>query len=133
MKKEISLKELQSQLVKRKAEAQALQFEIAQKQKELSLKEKNIKTLFEKIESLNSNSTKLKVSEHSLLRYLERVKGLDLKAVEQEMLNDQRLIQATSVLGGNGTFPFDGKYQYVIRNNVIVTVKDPNNNSKNSD
>lgn len=125
MKKEISLKELQSQLVKKRAEAQALQLEISQKQKELTVKEKNIQNLTERIGSLNANSSKIKASEHSILRYLERVKGLDLKAVEQEMLADDKLIQATSVLGGNGTFPFDGKYQFVIRNNVIVTVKDP--------
>lgn len=125
MKKEISLKELQSQLVKKRAEAQALQLEISQKQKELTVKEKHIQHLTERIGNLSANSNKIKASEHSILRYLERVKGLDLKAVEQEMLADDKLIQATSILGGNGTFPFDGKYQFVIRNNVIVTVKDP--------
>ena len=66
-----------------------------------------------------------------MLRFLERVKGLDLREVEKEMLSDPKLIEAINTLGGNGTFPYKNQFQFVIRNNSIITVKDPSEKNKN--
>ena len=115
MKKEHTLKRLQSQLSKSEAEVKALKIEISNKQKELATKEKISASLLQQIKEYNLKpESTLKVSEHSMLRYLERVKGMDIKAIEEEMVDKQLLLQ-TSTLGGNGTYPTpDNKFQYVI-------------------
>lgn len=43
------------------------------------------------IDSLQRASEKPVVTEHAMLRYLERVRGLDLQAVQDEILNESRL------------------------------------------
>ena len=117
MKKEHTLKRLQSQLSKSEAEVKALKIEISNKQKELATKEKISASLLQQIKEYN-------LKPESTLKV--RVKGMDIKAIEEEMVDKQLLLQ-TSTLGGNGTYPTpDNKFQYVIRNNVIITVKDPN-------
>lgn len=125
MKRLFTAKELQSQISKKKGEIDGLQLEIKQKQNELKLKEKQLKELSDRLGDLTKHSLKLKPTEHSLLRYLERVKGINLKEVEEEMLSDPKMMEAISVLGGNGIYPFQGRFQFVVKNNVIVTVKDP--------
>ena len=47
------------------------------------------------------------------------------------MLSDPKLIEAINTLGGNGTFPYKNQFQFVIRNNSIITVKDPSEKNKN--
>lgn len=60
------------------------------------------------------------MSEHALVRYFERVKGFNIKDIEDELLNEN-LIKMVETLG-NGTFPNDN-YSLVIKDNVIVTIK----------
>jgi hypothetical protein len=43
------------------------------------------------IDALQKASAKPVVTEHAMLRYLERVRGLDLQALQDEILNDSRL------------------------------------------
>ena len=131
MKKHITAKEIQSQISKKRGEIDALKLEIGQKQKELSLKEKQLEELNNRLNKMFVGSTQLQATEHSMLRFLERVKGLDLREVEKEMLSDPKLIEAINTLGGNGTFPYKNQFQFVIRNNSIITVKDPSEKNKN--
>lgn len=67
-----------------------------------------------------SDAPSIRISDHALLRYLERRRGLDREAIEAEILTDQ-LIEQVRVLGGTGKFVSDGR-RVVINNYVIVTI-----------
>jgi len=113
------LKGLQSQLTKFKGEAELLKGEIKTRQQEYESKLKNIATLEAEIKRLEGDGS-IKVSEHALLRYLERVKGLDLKEIEKEIVSD-KLAEWVQVVGGTGTFPGEG-FEIRMKNNVITTI-----------
>ncbi len=61
------------------------------------------------------------VSEHAILRYLERIKGMDMKAVEREMFGHTN---PTEVMGfiKHGKVPLPGGGVGRIKGGVMVTV-----------
>lgn len=62
------------------------------------------------------------VSEHAILRYLERIEGLDLDRVRKILL-DPQIIDCHKKLGNNGEYPsLDSSFRVKIKNNVITTV-----------
>lgn len=62
----------------------------------------------------------LRVSDHALLRYLERAKGLDREAVEAEILTNE-LVYQVRTLGGTGRFVSEGRRVHV-EDYVVVTI-----------
>lgn len=58
------------------------------------------------------------VSSHALLRYLERVRGVDLLAIEQEIL-DEGMVQAIRT---GATMVKRGRLRFPISGNVVKTV-----------
>lgn len=67
--------------------------------------------------------TDIIVSEHAILRYLERVEGLDLKEIQKKILTKKVKFGHKAL--GNGKFP-EKNFQVVIKNNVVVTVQTKN-------
>lgn len=63
---------------------------------------------------------KIHVSEHALLRYLERVKGLDLRAIEQEMLTQKATL---AIELGAHAVPIGDGLEMIIKNRNVITVK----------
>jgi phosphoketolase len=62
------------------------------------------------------------VSEHALLRYLERIEGLDLDAVRARILGaDENMSRALATLG-NGTYPVADSHRVKVINRVVITV-----------
>jgi hypothetical protein len=59
------------------------------------------------------------ITEHALLRYLERVIGIDMRTVKSEILPQKWL--ATISRGGDGKYRI-GTHQVTVINNTIVTV-----------
>ena len=58
------------------------------------------------------------ISDHALVRYLDRVKGVDVDKMKQEMSTD---ILKSSVNQGATSVRIDG-FTYVIRNKIVTTV-----------
>lgn len=114
------LKHLQSMLKVHKAKKEDLLEEVRVKQRELSAQEKIIKDLKDQISKLDGRAG-LKVSEHAILRYLERSEGLDIEEIEKKILTEE-LVNLTEKLGGSGTYPI-GDVQAVLKNNTVVTIK----------
>ena len=68
------------------------------------------------------NSSNIKVSDHALIRYLERVKGMDLDAIRAEII-DEEIERQVSILGGHGAYlNQDQSYRVRIQDNTAVTV-----------
>ena len=63
---------------------------------------------------------KIKISDHAVVRYLQRINGMDLLAIANELLpaDTARLIERN----GDGEYPA-GTHRLVVRNNKVVTVK----------
>lgn len=86
-----------------------------------SLKRKLI--ALDKVNSTIDNTYKgVIITDHAVLRYLERVKGIDIQAIREEILVDDRMVEAIKILG-DGLFPVDyGRLR--IRDKMIVTILD---------
>jgi predicted nuclease with TOPRIM domain len=113
-------KQLKSQLNNAEADLEALKIEVSNKQRELSQVQKNIDVLKYQMSKLNNNDN-LKVSEHAIVRYFERVKGFDIEAIEKEILSDS-VIELVDKLGGSGSYP-NAEYSVVMKNYTVVTLK----------
>lgn len=66
-------------------------------------------------------STELKVSDHALVRYLERVTGIDFEKIKEEVITPE-LVELYRKLG-DGELPNGvANTRCVIQNGVIVTI-----------
>lgn len=119
MKEIRQYKQLQSQLNNMRADADALKIEIANKQREYNQKLQAIEKLKNEMVKL-TNSENLKISEHAIVRYFERVKGFDIEQVEKEILSEQ-VVKLVEQLGGNGQYPNEG-FSVVMKNYTVTTV-----------
>jgi hypothetical protein len=113
------VKNLQSQLNNLIGDYEALKVEVANKQREVSQKKYAIDFLKEQISKMN-NKKSIKVSEHAILRYLERISGLEIENIEKIILNDD-VLDMINKLGGNGTYP-NNEFKVVLKNYVVTTI-----------
>lgn len=65
------------------------------------------------------------ISEHAILRYCERVMGLDIEQIKKQMVPQQVSDQIEYFQGGNFPVPSDDErpaYKLVVKNKTVVTV-----------
>lgn len=113
------IKGLTSQLQKLTGESEALKNELSNKNKEYQSKLQAIKNLKSEIDKLSKDTT-VKVSEHAIVRYFERVKGYNIAEIEKDILSDE-VLNLISQLGENGKFPNNG-FHVVLKNNTVTTI-----------
>jgi hypothetical protein len=113
------IKQLHVQLSKLEADYAAKQTIVAQGQQELSFKSKQIIALKEKINQI-SQKREIVLSDHALIRYVERVLGVDLDAAKAAIITDE-LRKMVDTLGGNGSYPMTG-FIVKMKDSVITTV-----------
>ncbi len=65
------------------------------------------------------------ITEHAILRYLERVKGIDIKAIEREMLEGDMLIRINTFGIGEAKVPHPTHkgVRLVIQDKTVITVE----------
>lgn len=114
------IKQLQSQLNKLVIDSDAIKNEISIKSRELNQKTIEVNRLKNEIKLLN-NDKKIKVSEHAILRYLERTKGLNIEEIENEIVSEQ-IINLVDKLGGSGVFPNDKGFSLKMKDFTITTI-----------
>lgn len=119
IKQKEELKKLQSLLIKQKSEIDLIRRERQLINERLSVAERNLKNTEEELKKLKTGN-KIIVSEHAVLRYLERTMELDLKAVENEILSEEVVSQYRTL--GNGKYPVSNGCKAVIKDNVVITV-----------
>lgn len=113
------LKRFQSLHQQLQLELKALQESGTRLKMEIATKEKQIKEVEEKIHKLKGSNENIIVSEHAILRYLERVYRLDLEKIKQEILPERIAAQAKII--GNGRYGVID-HTLLIKDNVVVTV-----------
>lgn len=119
IKEKEELKKLQSLLIKQKSEIDLIRRERQLINERLSLAERNLRNTEEELKKLKTGN-KIIVSEHAVLRYLERTMELDLKAVENEILTEETVKQYRTL--GNGKYPVSNGCKAVIKDNVVLTI-----------
>jgi dTDP-4-amino-4,6-dideoxygalactose transaminase len=93
------------------AQLEALDELVKTKQREASL-------LRSAIEEIRVETTEpIKVSDHALIRYIERVKGIDLEGYRAEMLSVER---RAAINAGATAITIDGA-KFVVKDRAIVT------------
>lgn len=81
-----SLKKLQSEIKKKKAAMAVLEKEIDQRKKDLKQLEDQVRDAAGKIKAMTKNVT---ISEHAIIRYIERIEGRDMNEVREAILPKQ--------------------------------------------
>ena len=119
IKQKEELKKLQSLLIKQKSEIDLIKRERQLINERLSVAERNLRNTEEELKKLKTGN-KIIVSEHAVLRYLERTMELDLKAVENEILSKEVVSQYRTL--GNGKYPVSNGCKAVIKDNVVLTI-----------
>lgn len=119
MKEVRKIKGLKTQLKKMEGDAEALKVDVAIKQREYKNKLDCIKVLKQEIKK-HENNDNIRVSEHAIVRYFERVLGFDISQIEEEILS-KSVLELVEKLGGSGSYP-NKTYQVVIKNYTVTTI-----------
>jgi predicted RNase H-like nuclease (RuvC/YqgF family) len=98
-----------------KDEKQALDDKINKEQATINKLQKDI----ERIKSAAANNGKLVISEHAILRYFERVMGVNLDEIKKKIAPDSVMTAIRTV--GNGTFPTD-THRIRVKDGVVITI-----------
>lgn len=113
------LKGLESQLKQAQGEYSNLQLEAQGKQQECTHKKDKITELKKAINKFKVTGKPI-VSEHAILRYLERVGGMNMEQIKNFILNEEALSYISSM--GDGTYPIENRFNIVVKNNTIITI-----------
>lgn len=117
------LKALQGQLAKARADETAKHEELKTAAKEYRAAQQRANQLQKQINAAIEAAKEPIVSEHALLRYLERVHNIDLEALKAMILTPQ-LSNAIKTLG-SGKYPLSGGGgKAVVKDKVIVSITD---------
>lgn len=120
IKNETTLKSLKTRLEKEYASARVLEMEIKSLNKKKDIIYKNIRSLKDSIDKIGKEY--LVISEHAILRYIERVEIIPIEEVKAKVLSEQ-LIKMWKILG-NGEYPIgDTGACAIIKNGIITTIK----------
>lgn len=127
MKKSKSL-----ELAKIKAEIDKLQLEVdsdqllVKKKNDLILKHKDrIVVLKKQKDQLEHGGDKVTVSDHALLRCLERIYNIPVETLRQSI--SDKITPVYNALGVDGNYTMDDDIRLVIRNKNVVTMIDIDN------
>jgi len=112
-------------LLKSLLEEQAsLQKQASHMQKELEIKRKQAEECRVEIDKLE-NKTKIGVSDHAIVRYIERNKGVDIEELKKEILTE-KVVNYIHYFKGSGTFPGGNGMSYIVKDYVIATIINKN-------
>lgn len=116
--KKMPLKGLQSYLGKKQREREVILFKLNGVNQELRQCNQDINRTEKMIRLIQQKD--LVVSEHAILRYIERIEQLHPSQVVERIVTP-RLKEMVETLG-NGTYPIED-FVVVVRDNVVVTVR----------
>lgn len=119
MKNPHDLKQLQTRRAQLEAEARSLSDQVISAQAQLSQKKNELVAIRQKITAFSAQEPA--VSEHALLRYVERVKGIDLGEIQAEILNEKNR-QLIDFAGTAACRIKAGGVELVVKNRTVISV-----------
>lgn len=119
----MTVKPLDLQLEETNIELEEKKALIAEHQRECADLLKKKRSIEETIRtSVPDGKVKLDVTDHAVIRYMERVKGIDVKAIRDEIL--ECCSHAKGLEDAANFNLFTGDYKMVIKNGSVITVLD---------
>lgn len=115
------LKQLKTRLTKLQVELKEAKEVMADSTRSYQKLQDTEKGLKERIKDLEKGAKELVVSEHAMLRYFERVMGVDLEEVKSIILSET--LQSQWKILGNGKYPLKDTGKAVIKDSVVVTIE----------
>lgn len=120
----VETKVLEKRIKEKSVELEAQLARVKQAQRALAVMQSDLSQLQERLESMSSEG-EIVITNHAVLRYIERVEGISPDELKKKILpQDDRIIDAIMTLGGSGTFPVGNTHSVVLKNWHVVTVLD---------
>ena len=116
------IKNYQTLINKTKQEREQLTLEYRALQSKMDKLNSRIKGYQEELTKITSQSNSLIVSEHAMIRYLERVYKLDLFKIEAEIASAELFTKVQEL--GSGTYSCEDGYSAKVVDGVVVTILD---------
>lgn len=69
------------------------------------------------------------VTDHAVLRYLERVHGVDIEVIRSNLVS-RKMREKIVKLKGDGEWVLSNGYRYIFRDYKLVTIKPPHEHRK---
>ena len=113
-----TLKQLKSRKAKLEAELQFLADERSSAMSKYDKAKNQIKQIETEIDQLTKSEPV--VTEHAIIRYMERVRNYDIEILENEILTDDLKTQIKTL--GNGKYPIGNGFRAVVKDNSIVSI-----------
>jgi hypothetical protein len=113
-----TLKQLQTRKFKLEALVLDKKVSLDEAQQEYSNSKSQLGNINKQIEDLSDKD--IIVSEHALLRYIERVMGVDMDAIKEKILTTGLKTMISNM--GNGKYPIGKGNKVMVKNNVITTI-----------
>jgi len=117
LKRSAQKKQLETRKTKLIEEVNALKTDLREVEKRLSNRKTKIKSIEASLKELNTTPY---VSEHALLRYLERTFNLDLDAIKEKILTKESKLLIEKL--GNGKYPIENGRKIIVKNKCVVSV-----------
>lgn len=118
IKKEHDLKKLYGMRSELDVQLKIAQIKAAERQRSCSKIRNNIKDLTTQINDLENSE--ITITEHAILRYLERTTTIDIEDVKKKILNDETALLIGRL--GSGRYPISGGLKAVVKGKSIVSV-----------
>lgn len=115
-----SLKQLQTRRAQLQAELADQERVLADAQSTVATTRERLKAVEGDIQALEAASAEPIVTEHAMLRYLQHVKGLDLEALQREILSG-KTVEHINLLQ-SGRLPTPSGATLVVKQRTVVTV-----------
>lgn len=116
------LKGLQSRLEKAKGDQGTIRQAVSIAQKQLAAANKEVIQLEQQIRNLQEQASNPIVTEHAMLRWLERIEGRSLEDLCETIL-DPATVSQIKFAGGNCVIQKANGPRLIVKNNAIVTVE----------
>lgn len=112
------LKQLQSRRTKLLASIKVAEEDSKEKNRLCSQLKEQLKAINQKITDLENSE--VIVTEHAIIRYLERAMGLDLEQIKREILSERN--EALIEQLGSGKYPIGSGLKAVVKGKAIVSI-----------
>lgn len=113
-----SLKQLQSRKTRLEVDLSELAKDLRALKRKHNQTANQLSSVRHEINQLQNSN--IIVSEHAILRYLERSKGVDIEVIKNEILTESTRLLILKM--GNGKYPVGQGLRVCVKNNTIVSI-----------
>lgn len=115
----VELKQLTTRRDETQRRISGLQNEAASLQRKIETERRELSSIDRSINALKERGKDIVISEHAILRYIERVVGMDIEDLKKDILPEMTKLQIKAL--GNGVFPAQ-THKVRVKDNVVITI-----------